>query len=162
LAMALDYLSIALADLGNISERRTYKLISGERGLPAFLVKSPGLNSGLMILQYSAAAVVSQNKQYATPASVDSIVSSNGQEDYVSMGANAATKCYRVIQNLKTILAAELITAAQALTFRKPEKTSPVLEAMLAKFQKQVPFIDKDRIIHEAIIKGVEFIETNL
>lgn len=161
LAMALDYLSIALADLGNISERRTYKLISGERGLPAFLVKSPGLNSGLMILQYSAAAVVSQNKQYATPASVDSIVSSNGQEDYVSMGANAATKCYKVLQNLKTVLAAELITAAQALTFRKPEKTSPVLDAMLAKFQKQVPFIDKDRIIHDAIMQSVAFIESN-
>ncbi len=162
LAMAFDYLAIAMADLGNISERRTYKLISGERGLPAFLVKAPGLNSGLMILQYCAASVVSQNKQYATPASVDSIVSSNGQEDYVSMGANAATKCYKVVQNLKTVLAAELITAAQAIIFRRPDKTSPALETMLAKFQKQVPFIDKDRVIYEAIQKSVAFIESSL
>jgi histidine ammonia-lyase len=162
LAMAFDYLSIALANLGNISERRTYKLISGERGLPAFLVKAPGLNSGLMILQYNAASIVSQNKQYATPASIDSIVSSNGQEDYVSMGANAATKCYKIMQNLKTILAIELINAAQAITFRKPEKTSPVLETLLAKFQKQVAFIDKDRVMYEAIQKSVAFIEQNL
>ncbi|MGP8217151.1 MAG: histidine ammonia-lyase [Bacteroidia bacterium] len=162
LAMAFDYLSIAMADLGNISERRTYKLISGERGLPAFLAKEPGLNSGLMIAQYTAASVVSQNKQLATPASVDSIVSSNGQEDYVSMGANAATKCYKIIQNLKTILAIELINAAQAITFRRPAKTSPVLETLLAKFQKQVPFIDKDRPIYEDIRNSVKFIDGNI
>jgi len=160
LAMALDYLGIAMADLGNISERRTYKLISGERGLPAFLAKDAGLNSGLMIVQYNAASIVSQNKQYATPASVDSIVSSNGQEDYVSMGANAATKCYKIIQNIKTVLGIELIAAAQAITFRRPDKTSPVLEKMLTGFQKHVPFIDKDRFMHEAIIKSVEFIES--
>lgn len=159
LAMALDYLGIALADLGNISERRVYKLISGERGLPAFLAKEPGLNSGLMIIQYTAASVVSQNKQYATPASVDSIVSSNGQEDYVSMGANAATKCYKIIQNLKTVLAIELITAVQAMHFRWPAKTSPKLEAIISKFQKRVPFIDKDRFMHEAIQNSIAFIE---
>ena len=159
LAMAFDYLGIAMADLGNISERRTYKLISGQRGLPAFLAKDAGLNSGLMILQYVAASVVSQNKQYATPASVDSIVSSNGQEDYVSMGANAATKCYKIMQNLKTVLAIELIAAAQAITFRRPHKTSPVLEKFLADFQKQVPFVDKDRVMHNDIMKSVAVIE---
>jgi histidine ammonia-lyase len=158
LAMALDYLGIALADLGNISERRTYKLISGERGLPAFLVKEPGLNSGLMIIQYTAASIVSQNKQYATPASIDSIVSSNGQEDYVSMGANAATKCYKILQNLKTILAIELITASQAIHFRK-DKTSPILTSLLGKFEKQVPFISRDIIMHDVIQKSIEFIE---
>lgn len=159
LAMALDYLSIALADLGNISERRTYCLLAGNRGLPAFLAKDAGLNSGLMILQYTAASVVSQNKQYATPASIDSIVSSNGQEDYVSMGANAATKCYKILENLKTILAIELISAAQAIHFRRPENTSPALEKLLAEFQKQVPFIEKDRALSGDIKKSREFIE---
>src|ERR1700689_3038898 len=112
-------------------------MVSGQRGLPAFLAKDAGLNSGLMILQYTAASIVSQNKQYASPASVDSIVSSNGQEDYVSMGANAATKCYKIIKNLETVLAIELITAAQAIHFRRPAKTSPLLESLLAKFEKQ-------------------------
>ena len=158
LAMSLDYLSIALADLGNISERRTYCLLSGQRGLPPFLAKDAGLNSGLMILQYTAASIVSQNKQYATPASIDSIVSSNGQEDYVSMGANAATKCYKIIQNLKTILAIELISAAQAMEFRRPAQTSPMLEKLLKEFQKQVPFIVQDKVLSEDIKKSVEFI----
>jgi histidine ammonia-lyase len=159
LAMALDYLGIALADLGNISERRTYCMMSGQRGLPAFLVQDAGLNSGLMILQYTAASIVSQNKQYATPASVDSIVSSNGQEDYVSMGANAATKCYRILQNIKTVLAIELISAAQAMHFRRPAKTSPTLEKLLSEFEKQVPFISEDRVLSEDIKKSREFIE---
>jgi len=162
LAMALDYLGIAMADLGNISERRTYKLISGKRGLPAFLAKDAGLNSGLMILQYNAAAIVSQNKQYATPASVDSIVSSNGQEDYVSMGANAATKCYKIVQNIKTVLAIELITAVQAISFRRPLKSSPILEKLITDFQKHVPFNDKDRILHDDIMKSLAFIERHL
>lgn len=162
LAMSMDYLSIALADLGNISERRTYCMLSGKRGLPAFLAKDAGLNSGLMILQYTAASIVSQNKQYATPASIDSIMSSNGQEDYVSMGANAATKCYKVLDNLKTILAIELISAAQAMNFHRPTKTSPVLEKLLAEFGKQVPFIDKDRVLSEDIKKSREFIEAKL
>lgn len=158
LAMALDYLSIALADLGNISERRTYCMLAGQRGLPAFLAKDAGLNSGLMILQYTAASIVSQNKQYATPASVDSIMSSNGQEDYVSMGANAATKCYKILDNLKTILAIELISAAQAIHFRRPLKTSPALEKLLSGFQKQVPFIAQDRVLSEDIKKSRAFI----
>ncbi len=162
LAMALDYLSIALADLGNISERRTYCMMSGQRGLPAFLVQDAGLNSGLMIIQYTAASIVSQNKQYATPASVDSIVSSNGQEDYVSMGANAATKCYKIFQNLKTILAIELVSAAQAMHFRRPAKTSAMLEKLLSEFEKQVPFIARDRVLSEDIKKSREFIEKRL
>lgn len=162
LAMAFDYLSIALADLGNISERRTYCLMSGKRGLPAFLAKDAGLNSGLMILQYTAASIVSQNKQYATPASVDSIVSSNGQEDYVSMGANAATKCYKIIENLKTILSIELISAAQAMNFRRPAKTSPKLEKLLSEFQKLIPFIAQDRVLSEDIAKSRKFIEARL
>lgn len=160
LAMALDYLAIALADLGNIAERRVFTLISGKRDLPPFLAKEPGLNSGLMIIQYTAASIVSQSKQYATPASVDSIVSSNGQEDYVSMGANAATKCYKIIQNLKTVVAIELITAVQAVHFRRPLKSSPMLEGIINKFQKQIPFLEKDRFMHEAIQKSIEFIET--
>ena len=112
-----------------------------------------------MIVQYGAASIVSQNKQYATPASVDSIVSSNGQEDYVSMGANAATKCYKIVQNLKTILAIELIAAVQAISFRRPLKTSPLLEELIADFQKQIPFIDKDRVMHDDIMKSLAFIE---
>jgi histidine ammonia-lyase len=162
LAMSLDYLSIALADLGNISERRTYCLLSGQRGLPVFLAKDAGLNSGLMILQYTAASIVSQNKQYAMPASVDSIVSSNGQEDYVSMGANAATKCYKILENLKTILSIELISAAQAIHLRRPSKTSPVLEKILSEFEKQVPFNTQDRSLSRDIKTSRGFVEKKL
>ena len=111
LAIALDFLAIALSELGSISERRTYQLISGLRGLPAFLVSNPGLNSGFMIPQYTAASIASQNKQLCSPASVDSIVSSNGQEDHVSMGANAAVKALQVVNKLETILAIELMNA---------------------------------------------------
>lgn len=156
LAMALDYLALAAAEWANISERRTYLLISGQRDLPAFLVAKPGLNSGLMITQYTAASVVSQNKQLCTPASADSIVSSNGQEDHVSMGANAATKLQKVVDNLLTVLAIELITASQALFFRK-EKTSPELQDLLAEFRNEVPFIDDDRILNIDIQKARNF-----
>lgn len=159
LAMGLDFLCIALAELGSISERRTYQLVSGSRELPDFLVANPGLNSGLMIPQYTAASVVSQNKQLCTPASVDSIVSSNGQEDHVSMGANAATKAYKVVNNLFTILAIELITASQALSFRRPLKTSPYLEGFVGNFRKQVSFIENDRVFHDDITKAVQFIK---
>ena len=140
LALALDFLSIALAELGSISERRTYQLISGTRGLPAFLVSNPGLNSGMMIPQYTAASIVSQNKQLATPSSVDSIVSSNGQEDHVSMGANAATKALKIIDNLERILAIELLNAAQALEFRRPLKSSDFIES-LALYRRIVFYI---------------------
>jgi histidine ammonia-lyase len=160
LALALDYLAIAIAELGNISERRTFKLINGERGLPSFLVANPGLNSGFMIPQYTAASIVNQNKQLCTPASIDSIVSSQGQEDHVSMGANAATKAFKTIHNLERILAIELLNAAQALEFRRPLKTSPYLEKFVEQFRQQVPFIDNDQVMYPHIEKAVTFLRT--
>jgi histidine ammonia-lyase len=159
LALALDFLAIALSELGSISERRTYQLISGSRELPNYLVANPGINSGMMIPQYTAASLVSQNKQLCTPASVDSIVSSNGQEDHVSMGANAATKAYRVVNNLYAILAIELLTACQALVFRRPLKTSPQLEQLVNTFRQQVPFIEDDRLLHDDIKKAEKFLK---
>lgn len=158
LALALDHLAIALAELGNISERRVYQLISGKRGLPPFLVAQPGLNSGFMIPQYTAASIVSQNKQLCTPASIDSIESSNGQEDHVSMGANSATKCYRVVENLERILAIELMNASQALAFRN-EHTSPFLASFVDLFREEVPFVQVDRILHNDIARATEFIQ---
>ncbi|HMZ46052.1 MAG TPA: histidine ammonia-lyase [Chitinophagaceae bacterium] len=160
LALRLDFLSIAMSEIGNISERRTYQLISGLRELPAFLVNSPGLNSGFMIPQYTAAGIVSENKQLCTPASVDSISSSNNQEDHVSMGANAATKCMRVVDNVERVLAIELLTAAQALDFRRPAKTSPILEKFVAAFREKVSFNEQDRILHTDMIAAVEFLRT--
>jgi histidine ammonia-lyase len=159
LALALDFLAIALSEIGNISERRTYQLISGSRELPNYLVASPGINSGLMIPQYTAAALVSQNKQLCTPASVDSIVSSNGQEDHVSMGANAATKVYRIVNNVYAVLGIELITAAQALTFRRPLHTSPYLEELVNTFRRTVPFIEDDRVLHDDIQNAEKFLK---
>jgi histidine ammonia-lyase len=160
LALALDFLSIALAELGSISERRTYQLISGARDLPNYLVANPGIHSGLMIPQYTAASLVSQNKQLCMPASVDSIVSSNGQEDHVSMGANAATKAYRIVNNLYSILAIELLTAAQALTFRRPLKTSGPLEGWVHNFRQVVPFIEDDRVLHTDIHRAEQFLKS--
>ena len=160
LALALDFLGIALAELGNISERRTYQLISGLRGLPAFLVDNPGLNSGFMIPQYTAASIVSQNKQLATPASIDSIVSSNGQEDHVSMGANAATKCLRIIENLERILAIELMNASQAIEFRRPLQSSEFIEMFLKSYREEVSFVKEDRILHYDIEKTISFLNS--
>ncbi|MGL4583623.1 MAG: histidine ammonia-lyase [Flavobacterium sp.] len=160
LALALDFLAIALAELGSISERRTYQLISGLRGLPHFLVSNPGLNSGFMIPQYTAASIVSQNKQLATPASVDSIVSSNGQEDHVSMGANGATKALRIVDNLERILAIELMNAAQALEFRRPAKSSEFIESFLKIYREEVSFVDVDRILHYDIEKSIAFLNS--
>ncbi len=158
LALSLDFLAIAISELGSNSERRTYKLIAGDRGLPAFLIKNPGLNSGLMIAQYSCASLVSQNKQLCTPASVDTIDSSNGQEDHVSMGANAATKLFKVIQNVKSIIGIELLCASQAMEFRRPLKSSAANEELLSEFRKTVPFIDEDRIIAEDIKNSKEYL----
>jgi len=159
LALAFDFLCIALAELGSISERRVYRLISGDRGLPQFLVAKPGLNSGFMIPQYSAASIVSQNKQLCTPSSIDSIPSSNEQEDHVSMGANGATKLIRVVDNLERILAIELLNAAQALDFRKPLKTSPYIAAFVGKFREIIPFLDNDGVMYESIHKAIKFLK---
>ncbi|MBA2248742.1 MAG: histidine ammonia-lyase [Chitinophagaceae bacterium] len=160
LALGLDFLSIAVAELGSISERRTYQLLSGQRGLPLFLVKDPGLHSGLMIPQYTAAGIVSENKQLCTPASVDSMSSSNNQEDHVSMGANAATKCLRVIENVEKILAIELLTAVQALEYRRPLCSSDFIEEIVVAFRGKVSFNDADRVLHNDIVKAVDFLKT--
>jgi histidine ammonia-lyase len=159
LALALDNLSIAMSELGNISERRTYQLLGGHRKLPPFLVARPGLNSGFMIPQYTAASMVSHNKQLSVPASVDSIESSQGQEDHVSMGANAAIKCYQVLLNLERILAIELYNAAQALDFRRPLKSSPWIEEFIAKYRERVKFVEDDRIMYPDINESVRFLQ---
>ncbi len=159
LALVLDYLAIAMAELGNISERRTYKLISAQRGLPSFLVAKPGLNSGFMIPQYTAASIVSQTKGLCMPASVDSIPSSQGQEDHVSMGSNAATKSARVADNVERVLAIELLNAAQALEFRRPLKSSATIEKLFADFRAVVPFVDTDMIMYPLIARSVEFLQ---
>lgn len=159
LALGLDFLAIAMSEIGSISERRTYQLISGARNLPLFLVENAGLNSGFMIPQYTAASIVSQNKQLCTPASVDSISSSNNQEDHVSMGANAATKCLQVVENIESILAIELLTAVQALTFRNPEKSSTTIEKLVSAFREQVSFNNQDRLLYTDMQKAVSFIQ---
>ena len=160
IALAMDFLAIALAELGNISERRTYKLISGARELPKFLVANPGLNSGFMIPQYTAASIVSQSKGLCMPASVDSIPSSQGQEDHVSMGSNAATKLYRVVLNSERVLAIELFNAAQALDFRRPARSSAAIEHMVAEYRKRVPFIDNDSVMYPHIESSIQFLRT--
>lgn len=158
LAIAFDFLANALAELGNISERRVAQLIMGLRGLPEFLVANPGVNSGFMIPQYAAASMVSQNKMYCYAASSDSIVSSNGQEDHVSMGANGATKLFKVLNNLELIYAIELMNGAQGMDFRRPTKTSPVLEKFLHEYRKEVPFVKDDIIMYKEIHKTVAFL----
>jgi histidine ammonia-lyase len=160
LALVLDFLAIAMSEIANISERRTYQLISGQRGLPLFLVKNPGLNSGFMIPQYTAAGIVSENKQLCTPASVDSISSSNNQEDHVSMGANAATKCLRVIENVEKVLAIELLSAAQALELRAG-RSSTAVENVLAAFRKVVSFNEEDRVLHDDMMAAVDFLRSH-
>lgn len=167
LALALDFLCIAISELSSISERRTYQLISGRRGLPSFLVVNPGLNSGLMIPQYTAASIVSRNKQLCMPASVDSIDSSQGQEDHVSMGANAAVKAFEVVSNTLKVLSIELLSASQALEFRRPGKTSPVLEKFNSSFRQKVKFIDNDKVMYKELHEAEVFlhhaeIESNL
>lgn len=161
LALHADFLAIGMAELANISERRTYLLVSGQRGLPPFLAPEAGLNSGFMIAQYTAAAIVSQNKQYCTPASVDSIVSSNGQEDHVSMGSNAATKLRKVVQNVQRVLAIELLTAAQALEMRRPSKSSQVLEDIWTAFRKEASFMATDEVLHDKLIAAEQFLNND-
>jgi histidine ammonia-lyase len=135
-------------------------LVSGSRGLPNFLIDNSGLNSGFMIPQYTAASIVSQNKQLCTPASVDSIVSSNGQEDHVSMGANAATKLVSIVKNIQTILAIELLNASQALYFRQPLKSSKTIEAFLKLYREEVPIIKNDKLMSDEIEKTRQFLST--
>lgn len=159
IALVFDYMGVALHELGNISERRVAQLILGLRGLPEFLVAKPGLNSGFMIPQYAAASMVSQNKMYSWAASCDSIVSSNGQEDLVSMGANAATKLHKIIDNLKYIAAIELMNAAQALDFRRPLKSSPIIEEVMTAYRKYVPFVEDDVVMADYIAKTMEFLD---
>lgn len=158
LALIFDYLSIALAELGSISERRVYRLIAGQRNLPEFLIANSGLNSGFMIPQYTAASIVSQNKQLCTPSSVDSIPSSNEQEDHVSMGANGATRLLRIAENLEKIIAIELFTAIQALEFRRPLRSSEFIEDIVKSFRKTIPFIKDDKVMYSEIAKSIDFI----
>ena len=158
IALAMDFLAIAVAELGNISERRIYKIISGARDLPHFLVANPGLNSGFMIPQYTAASIVSQSKGLCWPASCDSIPSSQGQEDHVSMGSNAATKLWKVVQNTERVLAIELMNAAQALEFRRPLKSSMTIENLFNAYRKTVPFIDNDTVMYPHIAASVKFL----
>ena len=161
IALAMDFLAIAVAELGNISERRTYRLISGSRGLPSFLVANPGLNSGFMIPQYTAASIVSQSKGLCMPASVDSIPSSQSQEDHVSMGSNAATKLARVVNNTERVLAIELFNAAQALEFRRPLRSSEAVESLVERYHKVVPYIDNDRVMYPLIDASITFLQNN-
>jgi histidine ammonia-lyase len=160
IAFALDFMAIALAELGSISERRVYQLISGQRGLPPFLTPDPGLHSGLMIAQYTAASIVNQNKIYCTPASIDSIVSCNGQEDHVSMAANAGTKLYKVVQNLERLMAIEFLTACQALEFRRPAQSSPIIEGIMAQYRAIVTKNTSDRIISQDIDRTIQFLKS--
>lgn len=161
IALPMDFMAIALNELGSISERRTYKLVSGTRNLPSFLVAKPGVNSGFMIPQYTAAAIASQSKTLCMPSSADTIPTSQGQEDHVSMGANAATKLVRVVENTERILAIELFNAAQAMEFRRPLKSSPVIEKLHADFRKVVPFIDDDEVMYPHIANAVKFLQDN-
>jgi histidine ammonia-lyase len=161
LALHADFLTIAMSELANISERRTYLLISGQRGLPPFLAPDAGLNSGFMIAQYTAAAIVSQNKQYCTPASADSIVSSNGQEDHVSMGANAAVKLRKVLLNVQRVLGIELLTAAQALDMRRPHQSSPALERLHAAFRQSAAFMAADEVLHYRLVAAERFLDND-
>ncbi len=158
IALPMDFLAIALSELANISERRIYKLVSGTRGLPSFLVANPGVNSGFMITQYTAASIVSLNKSLCNPASVDSIPSCQGQEDHVSMGANAAIKLYKVVLNTERVLAIELFNAAQALEFRRPLKSSPAIQEIFKAFRKEVPFIINDEVMYPYIQKSIDFL----
>jgi histidine ammonia-lyase len=157
IALAMDYLALALAELGSISERRTYQLLCGHRGLPEYLTLEAGIQSGLMIAQYTAASIVNRNKILCTPASIDSIPSSKGQEDHVSMSANAASKLYELADNVHTILAIEFMTAMRALDFRRPAKTSPYLEQLRDSYHITIPPLGEDQMLQPMIASSREF-----
>lgn len=161
LAMVLDYATLASAELGNISDRRVYLSLEGEKvDLPKLLLKETGLNSGFMILQYTTAALVTENKTLCFPASADSVPTSMGQEDHVSMGSISGRKCLNVLQNLEKIQAIELICAAQALEFVRPLKSSETLEKVHNRIRKDIPFFEKDEIFYEAINKAIELVRS--
>ena len=159
LALSMDFLAIAVAEIGSISERRTYKLISGTRGLPPFLIDNAGLNSGFMIPQYTSASIVSKNKVLSHPASIDSIDSSNGQEDHVSMGSISGVKLLEIIKNIETIISIELLVACQAFDFRRPRKSSAEIEKLISKYRKEVPFIKEDEILHDLMERSLMFVQ---
>ena len=156
----IDYLCIALAELGNIAERRIFQLIHGERGLPPYLTPNPGLSSGMMIAQYTAASVVSQNKQLCSPSSVDIIVSSRGQEDHVSMAANGATRLIRVCENVNTVMAIEALVACQALEFREVAKAGKKTRELYNQLRTFVPGLDVDRVLHYDIMKAKKLLKS--
>lgn len=160
IALAMDFAAIALAELANISERRTERMVNGSlSGLPRFLTKNGGLNSGLMIAQYTAASLVSENKVLAHPASVDSIPTSANQEDHNSMGSIAAQKCWCVLKNVRTVIAIELLTAAQAVDFHTPLKCGKGTNAAYQTIRKRIPFLKKDRILYNDIQKALELVK---
>lgn len=158
IALPMDFLAVAVSELANISERRIYTLIGGKRDLPSFLVANPGVNSGFMIPQYAAASIVNQSKGLCWPNSCDSIPSSQGQEDHVSMGSNSATKLYRIVLNTERVLAIELFNSAQALEFRRPLKSSPAIEEWHARYRETVPFIEDDTVMSPLIEASIQFI----
>lgn len=159
LALPIDYAGLAAAELGNISDRRIYLAMDGKvEGVPKLLMKDTGLNSGFMILQYTTAALVSENKSYCFPASADSIPTSLGQEDHVSMGAHGARKTLRIIKNLEKILGIELMCAVQALDFRRPLKSSLLIETCHQYFRKYIPHANSDRFFYTEIKKAIDII----
>ncbi len=160
LALALDYAAIALAELAAISERRTYLLLSGHDGLPPILVRDSGVNTGLMIVQYTAAALVSENKVLAHPASVDSIPTSLGQEDHVSMGATAGLKCRQILEHAETVLAIELLCASQALDFRLPLRAGLGPRAAHAAVRQSIPHVDADREFAADIVAATALVRS--
>jgi histidine ammonia-lyase len=160
MALAMDFAAIALSELANISERRTERMVNGALSrLPRFLTTNGGLNSGLMIAQYTAASLVSENKVLSHPASVDSIPTSANQEDHNSMGSIAAQKCWRVLKNAQTVIAIELMTAAQAIDFHLPLKCGKGTNAAYQAIRRSIAHLDDDRILHDDIQKALELVK---
>lgn len=160
LALPVDYACLGISELGNISDRRIYLSLLGDRGVPKLLMKNTGINSGYMMLQYTSAALASENKTLCFPASADSIPTSLGQEDHVSMGAHGVRKALKVAENTLKILAIELLCAFQALQFRKPLKSSPLLEAVSADISQKIPIVNEDVFFAPMISKAEEIIRS--
>ncbi|MFZ1378541.1 MAG: histidine ammonia-lyase [Saprospiraceae bacterium] len=160
LALAADFLSIAVSELGSISERRSYQLVSGNRGLPDFLAGNPGLESGYMIVQYAVASIASLNKSLATPSSVDSIISSKAQEDHVSMAPNASWKCLKILDNVEQILSIEWLIGARAIEFGRDIKLDKNLQSIFTKYRKIVAFQKSDHIPQELYAPTTQFLRT--